>query len=250
MKLQVYENAEQLSKSVANWFIQTVKNTLQKQPRCCIALAGGNTPKQLYSLLAQPMYQSQIDWSKIHVFWGDERFVPFHDERNNAKMAFDTLLNKVPIPKNQIHIMQTEGISAQQSAANYEAVLHSYFSDHNSATFDLFLLGMGDDGHALSLFPGKTEVIFEKNKWCASLWVESQNMERITLTPPVVNRSACIAFLVSGANKANALHYVLEGSYEPEKFPSQVIQPESGELFWFVDKEAAAQLSSVNNKSL
>jgi len=154
-------------------------------------------------------------------------------------MAFDTLLNFVPIPKEQIHIMDTT-IPAEESAKLYEEILKKYFP--GDTTFNLVLLGMGDDGHTLSLFPGKTEVIHETKKWCTSLWLQAQNMYRITLTAPVVNNASCVAFLVSGKGKASALHEVLKGAYNPDEFPSQIINPSKGELHWFVDDEAASAL--------
>ena len=199
------------------------------------------------------------------MFWGDERFVPFNDSRNNAKMGFDNLLNHVPVPKEQIHVMQTENITPEKSAKAYEEILKKYFPEATNyklrtvselqttnyklqtgnrelKTFDLVLLGMGDDGHTLSLFPGKTDVIHETKKWCTSLWLESQNMYRITLTHPVVNNAAAIAFLVTGNAKAKALYEVLKGNYDPDLYPSQIIKPVNGELHWFADEAAAAEL--------
>ena len=164
-------------------------------------------------------------------------------------MAFDTLLNYVPVVKEQIHVMQTDNISPNDSAKAYETILKEYFPsvdgqrstvDSVSTTFDLVLLGMGDDGHTLSLFPGKTEVIHETEKLCTSLWLESQDMYRVTLTHPIVNQSAAVAFLVTGSNKVNALHEVLEGEYNPDLYPSQVIKPLNGKLHWFLDEAAAA----------
>lgn len=184
-------------------------------------------------------YRDKVEWSKLHIFFGDERFVPFNDERNNAKMAFDTLLNLVPVPKEQIHIIPTEGLSPEESAAAYQKILRQYFTEA-SATFDSIILGMGDDGHTLSLFPGKTEIIHETVKWCTSLWLEEQDMYRVTLTHPIANRASAVIFLAAGSKKAVALREVLQGVYNPSKYPSQIIKPVSGELHWFAD-EAACQ---------
>lgn len=242
MQLHIYKTAEELSKSVAKWIADRIADTLKKKDRFTIALSGGNTPKQLHKLLAAAPYKDQIDWSKLHVFWGDERDVPFDDERNNAKMAFDTLLNYVPVPPSQIHIMRTD-IAPEQSAIEYEKILHEYFSPDNASgnTFDLVLLGMGDDGHTLSLFPG-TAVIHEEKSWVKSFFLQAQDMYRITLTKTVVNKSASIAFLATGAGKAEALKEILEGQYNPDLYPSQVIKPSTGELHWFVDAAAASLL--------
>jgi 6-phosphogluconolactonase len=232
---------ENFSQTVAGWMVSLIQSTLEKKDRFLLVLSGGNTPKALHGLLAHSPYREKIAWEKIHIFWGDERAVPFTDERNNAKMAFDTLLNLVPVPKNQIHIMQT-GLPPEHAATAYEEILRTYFPDDGSPTFDLVLLGMGDDGHTLSLFPG-TEAVHEENRWTIAYYLLSQQMFRITLTRPVVNRSQHIAFLSSGAGKAHALKEVLQGKENPDLYPAQTIKPVHGELHWFVDEAAAAQLS-------
>src|SRR3954452_25004556 len=266
MELHIFKDTNELSKTVADWMVDHINKTLEQQDRFTLVLSGGNTPKKLHELLSSESYKNKVDWSKVHIFWGDERFVPFNDERNNAKMGFDTLLNHVPVPKEQIHVMQTENITPENSANAYEEIAKKYFPEVTSyglrasskdsqtgnrqpatgnsklKTFDLVFLGMGDDGHTLSLFPGKTKVIHETKKWCTSLWLESQNMYRITLTPPVVNNASVVAFLVTGKNKAKALYQVLKGDYNPDLYPSQIIKPLNDELHWFVDEEAAAEL--------
>ncbi|CAN5311595.1 6-phosphogluconolactonase [soil metagenome] len=240
--MHISPNTNELSKEVADWMVEYINKTLQKQDRFTLVLSGGSTPKKLHEMLASDAYKNKIDWSKIHFFWGDDRFVPFNDERNNAKMAFDTLLNHVPVVKEHIHVMQTENILPEDSAKAYEKILLEYFPEVQNSqltTFDLVILGMGEDGHTLSLFPGKTAVIHETEKLCTSLWLEAQDMYRVTLTHPIVNQSAAVAFLVTGSNKVKALHQVLKGIYNPDLYPSQIIKPK-GELHWFLD-EAAAQ---------
>src|ERR1700730_18537491 len=152
MQLHVYKDAEELSHEVAGWIAGCIADTLKEKDRFSIALSGGSTPQRLHKILSASPYREQIDWSKLHIFWGDERAVPFEDSRNNAKMAYDTLLNFVPVPPAQIHVMRTD-IDPEASAAAYEKILHQYF-DNTPFSFDLVLLGMGDDGHTLSLFPG------------------------------------------------------------------------------------------------
>src|SRR6266536_5781714 len=227
MKLHIFKNTEELSKAVADWMIDLISRTLQQKDRFTLVLSGGNTPKKLHELLSSYNYKNKIDWSKLHIFWGDERFVPFNDDRNNAKMAFDTLLNHVPVPKSQIHIMRTD-IHAETSAKEYENILKDHFPraaasfelraaskeqttdsrlnthDLLLTTFDLILLGLGDNAHTLSLFPGE-EVIHEKKDWVKAVFVKEVNMQRITLTAPVVKLSKSIAFLVSGLVKADAV---------------------------------------------
>jgi 6-phosphogluconolactonase len=252
MQLHITKDLTELSTQAADFIVEHIKDTLQKQPRFTLALSGGSTPKALHDLLASNEYKNKINWSKVHIFWGDERFVPFDDERNNAKMAFDTLLNKVPVLKEHIHIMQTENISPEESAQAYEKVLREYFplvhiipnddvpDNTPHTTFDLIILGMGDDGHTLSLFPGKP-VIHETDKWATAFYLDAQAMYRVTLTHPVANHSACVMFLVNGIGKAKALHQVLEGPYNPDVYPSQIIKPK-GELHWFMDEAAASGL--------
>jgi 6-phosphogluconolactonase len=239
MELHVYKDPDELSHAVAKWVADSIAATLKQQDRFTIAFSGGSTPKALHMILAAPPYKEQIDWSKIHVFWGDERDVPFEDDRNNAKMAYDTLLDQVPVPASQIHIMRTD-ISPEDSAAAYEKILHTYF-DKTPFSFDLVLLGMGDDGHTLSLFPG-TAAVHEEKAWTIAYYLKAQDMYRITLTKTIVNRAARVAFLTTGTGKAPALKEVLHGAYNPDLYPSQEIKPIKGELFWFVDAAAASEL--------
>ncbi|HXB96350.1 MAG TPA: 6-phosphogluconolactonase [Puia sp.] len=266
MQLHIYKDAGELSQAVAQWITDMIGETLRSRDRFTIALSGGSTPELLHRILAGAPFKEQIDWSKLHIFWGDERAVPFEDSRNNAKMAYDTLLNFVPVPASQIHVMRTD-IPPEQSAAEYEKILHQYFdavpgggaADPGTGTiapggasaepaggllpnsFDLVLLGMGDDGHTLSLFPG-TAVVHEDKRWATAFFLKAQDMYRITLTKSIVNRAARVAFLTTGTKKAHALREVLQGDYNPDLYPSQEIKPLDGELHWFVDEAAAAQL--------
>ncbi|PWT75281.1 MAG: 6-phosphogluconolactonase [Bacteroidetes bacterium] len=243
-RLKVFANSDELSKAAAQWIASDIASTLAERDRYTIALSGGSTPKKLHELLAGAPFKDSIAWNKMHVFWGDERAVPFEDDRNNAKMAYDTLLDHVPIPPSQIHIMRTD-IAPEQSAIEYEKILHRYFPSLESKSdfsFDLVILGMGDDGHTLSLFPG-TKAVHEEKSWAIAFYLQAQNMFRITLTKTIVNRSSCILFLATGSNKAHALKEVLEGNYNPDKYPSQVIRPVDGKVFWFVDEPAAEGLS-------
>src|SRR5580704_5659121 len=237
MELHILDDGSQFNKTVADWIVKYIGDTLKKQDRFTLVLSGGNTPKALYSLLASAPYREKVDWEKLHFFWGDERAVPFDDDRNNAKMAYDNLLNAVPVQVSQIHVMRTD-IPPEKSALEYEKILHHYFPhtsyDSKKTSFDLVLLGMGDDGHTLSLFPG-TEIIHEENAWTKAYFLEAQDMYRISLTKIIVNKSVRIAFLTTGSGKAKALKEVLEGEYNPDLYPSQVIEAINGELHWFTD---------------
>jgi len=239
MHLHIHQTPDEVSKALAEWITASIETTLQKQDRFTWVVTGGNSPKQLYELLAASPYRERIDWSKLHIFWGDERAVPFTDSRNNAKMTFEHLLDKVPVVREQVHIMDT-ALSPEESAKAYEATLHRYFKNEGPS-FDLVLNGMGDDGHTLSLFP-HTPVVHEQKAWVTSFYLDAQQMYRITLTAPIVNRASKVAFLTFGANKSNALFEVLKGAANVDLYPSQVIQPASGELHWFVDEAAASKL--------
>jgi 6-phosphogluconolactonase len=239
MQLHIYKDPSAISHALAEWITSDIETVLKTANRYTWVLTGGNSPKQLYELLAKPPFRDRIDWSKLHIFWGDERAVPFTDNRNNAKMTYEHLLSQVPVVPAQVHVMRTD-IAPEQSAVEYEKMLHTYFTG-TAPTFDLVLTGMGDDGHTLSLFP-HTPVIHEKAAWVKAFFLEPQEMFRITLTAPVVNRARKIAFLTFGDNKAKALTSVIKGGRNIDQYPSQIIQPLTGELHWFVDEAAASDL--------
>jgi 6-phosphogluconolactonase len=236
MHLRIFKDADQTTTALADWIMALIKKTLEAKDRFTIALSGGETPKKLYQTLATDAYREKINWSRLHIFWGDERFVPFNDDSNNAKMAFDNLLNKINIPSEQIHTIWTD-VTPEESAKQYENLLHKYF-DEKQTTFDLVLLGMGDDGHTLSLFPGN-EVLNDTTSWVSTV-ASKEKGERITLMPSVVNQSSAIAFLVTGEKKAKILQEVLES--QENNYPAQLIQPSNGELYWFVDEDEANYL--------
>jgi len=238
--IRISKNKEALSKDLADWMVNYFTEALKKQNRFTWALSGGSTPKTLYKLLASDIYKNKIDWAKIHFFWGDERFVPFEDKRNNAKMAFDELLNHVPVDKKNIYPIQTMNLQPEEAAAGYENLLKKYFTSV-MATFDLVLLGLGNDAHTLSLFPNHA-VVKENKNWVNAFYLEQQEMYRITLTAPVVNKARKIVFLVSGEDKAAAMQHVLSNKYEPDLYPAQIIDPKNGELYWFADEAAAAKI--------
>ena len=241
MQPDISKDLNELSEKAANWLVAYISEVLQKQDRFTIVLSGGNTPKKLYELLASDQFKNKIDWSKLHFFWGDERHVPFEDERNNAKMAYDILFANLPVKKEQIHIMRTD-MEPEAAAHAYEQLLKQYFAEEGPS-FDLVLLGMGNDGHTLSLFPGQP-TIYEKEKWVMAFYLAAQKMHRITLTAPIVNRACQVVFLVTGGDKALPLFQVLYGAHEPELYPSQLIQPYFSAPLWFIDKAAATEIES------
>ncbi len=240
MEVQIHKDPAEVSLALAEWIAAYIGKVLGVKDRFTFVMTGGSSPKQLYTLLSQPPFRDRIDWEKMHIFWGDERAVPFTDDRNNAKMTFGTLLDHVPVPKDQIHVMRTE-LEPSKAATEYEALLHQYFGA-TGGSFDLVLNGMGEDGHTLSLFPGQA-VIHEDQAWAKAYYLEPQEMYRITMTPPIVNRASRVVSLTFGPGKAHALKEVLKGARNPDLYPSQVIQPASGELHWFVDAAAASELN-------
>ncbi|MBL7697326.1 MAG: 6-phosphogluconolactonase [Chitinophagaceae bacterium] len=235
MRLHVYNSSSEMSAAAAEWIATYAEQQLKERDRFSLLLSGGNTPKELYSLLATERYRDRIDWQRVHIFFGDERFVPFEDDRNNGKMAYDHLLRIVSIPPLQYHYISTKD-DEQEAAEKYEQLLREYFRN-SSATFDLALLGMGNDAHTLSLFP-HSPAIHEENRWVVPSRAPEEPVHRITLTAPIVNLSGCVLFLVAGKSKAKALHEVLEGKLNPELYPSQLITRNHRDVHLFTDRDA------------
>ena len=239
--LQIFETAEEISKAGAEIFLKTATDSVIKNGRFTVALNGGSSPATMFKLLAQPPYKEVVPWKETFVFWSDERWVPLTDEASNAKMTFETLLNHVPVPTSHIFPMWSEE-EPEDFAKQYEEQLLKHFN-YQPLQFDLILLGMGDDGHTASLFPG-TEVLHEQTRLVSAYYLVPQSMYRITLTAPCINAAKKIMFMVYGEKKANALHEVLEGTNNVKKYPSQLIRPTDGEVIWLVDKSAASSLTT------
>jgi len=232
--------------AAAERFVGRTSAAIDASGRFVVALAGGSTPKALYELLTTPRYAPRIDWSRVHVFWGDERCVPPDDPASNYGMAREALLDHVPVLGSNVHRIRGED-PPSAAATGYEEELRRMFStpagaplEAPGACFDLVLLGMGDNGHTASLFPGLTAVR-ERERWVAGEYVPEVSMWRVTLTPPVINAAADAVFLVSGAGKAAMLQRVLEGPRQPDALPAQAIAPRAGAA-WLVDVAAAAEL--------
>jgi 6-phosphogluconolactonase len=235
----IYQDLESLSQGAADLFVTRASRAVRTHGRFVVALSGGHTPLHTYELLAQPPFREEVPWADIHVFWGDERCVPPDDPRSNARMARLALLDHVPIPSTQIHPILCAEAPAR-SAEEYEDTLRSFF-EGQQPRFDLIFLGLGENGHTASLFP-ETPALDERNRWAAEVYVPEQDLQRVTLTLPIINRGETVAFLVGGANKAAVLQEVLEGHPNLRRLPAQLIQPISGDLRWLVDQEAASSL--------
>ncbi|MFH7010917.1 6-phosphogluconolactonase [Flavobacterium sp. FlaQc-52] len=234
--IQIFNTIEEINTKAATLFVVSAQKAIQEKGKFTAVLTGGSSPAGLYKLLASPDYKSKIDWSKVYIFWGDERWVPLDDDRSNAKMSFDTLLSHVPIPQENIFPMYKEGVSPEAYAVTYEQSVKDITGPDGK--LDLILLGLGDDGHTASLFPGEA-VLHEQTKWVDAYRLESQNMHRITLTAPLINKAEQIIVVAFGEKKAPALKEVLHGDYNPTTYPMQLIQPVTGELLFLVDKSAA-----------
>jgi 6-phosphogluconolactonase len=245
-QLIILDDSSQVARAAADRFAEIARAAIDARGRFSVALAGGSTPKQAYELLASDEYKDQLDWSKVHIFFGDERLVPPDDAESNYRMVNEAVLSHVAIPLENIHRMQGVG-DAVANARLYEDELRTYFNDAEWPGFDLVLLGMGDDGHTASLFPG-SPALAEQQAWVAANWVEKFNALRITLTAPAINHAAHVIFLVTGENKADRLAEVLSGGRDAGRLPSQLINPLNGSLEWLVDKSASAHLSSRMNE--
>ncbi len=239
--IRIFEDLEALSEAAALAVIESCRQAAAERGRAVIALSGGTTPTRLYDLLARTPYTEQIDWLDLQVFWGDERCVPPEDLDSNYRQAQDALLSLVPIPSQNVHRVQSE-LDPKEAAAAYALTLKRFASPpFEWPRFDVVLLGMGEDGHTASLFPGSP---VEMDGATAAVTADYQGRpaNRVTLTPQVFNSARRVVFLAAGESKSNTLASVLNGDYRPALLPAQRIQPSDGQLIWMVDQAAASKL--------
>lgn len=234
MNITVFEDLDTLYEKAADSFVELSKKSIKKHDRFTVALSGGYSPKAIFNLLATPEYAEKIEWNKVYFFWVDERWVSLSDEKSNAKMTFETLLDKVPVNKDQIFPMYKDGIEPEDYAKEYEQAIRNVLGE--AGVFDFILLGMGDDGHTASLFPDES-VLDENEKWVDAYYLKPQEMFRITLTAPIINKAENILVLAFGENKKHALNEVLNGQYNPKLYPLQLINKKEGFQF-FTDEKA------------
>jgi 6-phosphogluconolactonase len=245
-EVRILQDGAVIAKRAAQEFVQAAAAAMKQNGVFNVALAGGSTPKALYELLAtDATLRSQVPWDKIHLFFGDERHVGPDQPDSNFRMVKEALLSKAPVEAAQVTRIKGEYPDAEQAALEYERVLREYFKLKNGENprFDLVLVGMGNEGHTLSLFPG-TKALHADGRVAVRNWVGKLYTERITLTAPAVSNAACILFMVTGADKCLALKAVLEGPYEPEQLPAQLLQPKNGKLLWLVDTTAGNMLTT------
>lgn len=243
-KIEIFPDTAAIAKRASELFIEAAKAAIADHGVFNVALSGGSTPKALNNLLAAEPLRSQINWANLKIFFGDERHAGPTDPDSNYRMTTETLLSKAPLKPAQVHRIMGEYPEAEKAALEYEQVLRTQFnlSAGQLPRFDLIFLGMGDEGHTLSLFPG-TKALHDGGRLVMHNWVGKLYTDRITCTAPVANNSAMVVFMIGGAAKAPALKAVLEGPHEPEQLPSQLIAPANGQLFFLLDTAASAMLS-------
>lgn len=241
--VDVFPNKTALIRAEAERIVAAAAEAIAERGRFALALSGGSTPRPLYELLSSPPYISRIDWSRVHLFWGDERCVPPDHPDSNYRMTREALLDRANIPSQNVHRIRGEA-EPHDAAADYERELRVFFGDRDppERTFDVVLLGMGPDGHTASIFPG-TPATTETRRWAMAVHVERPRpMWRVTLTTLVLNAAADVTFLVAGADKAARLDEVLHGESDRPVVPAQLVKPTHGALHWMLDDAAGARL--------
>jgi 6-phosphogluconolactonase len=235
LESRIFPTIADMSEAALGEILSIVNDAVAKRGRFSIALAGGHTPAKLYALWAEK-YKTETPWDRVHLFFGDERFVPEDDLLSNYRMARETLISQVPIPKENVHPMLTNFPSAEKAAEAYEVELRKYFGE--SPSFDVQLLGLGVEGHTASLFPG-SPALDEQRRWVLAVTVPAEPPQRLTLTPVVLNQGLNTFFLVAGQNKREILA-ALRGEPQdvPSKYPAGRIRPARG-VVWYLDQAAA-----------
>ncbi len=235
----IFPNLNAASRILAQEIVDLINSVITKKKSFLLALSGGNTPRTLYNLFASE-FSNKIPWEYVHLFWGDERYVPRNDIHSNFAMAYDSFISRVNIPQRNVHRIPVETDSPEKSAELYEILLKQMFSiskeknDHQS--FDLILLGMGKDGHTASLFP-KNPVLFEKRRMVCAVNApqDMKPIQRITITFPTINKADRVFFLISGAEKESILNFIFNESEKAKKlYPAAMVNPR-GKTVWFID---------------
>jgi len=241
----VKPSPEALALEAADRFRRLATDSIATAGSFFVALSGGSTPRSLYRLLAESPFRDGIEWSGVHLFWGDERFVPADNPDSNYRAAREAFVSRVPIPPGNVRPIPTEAADPEAAAAQYEDTLRRSFSLSGGETprFDLILLGLGPDAHTASLFP-ESPALDEHKHLVVATYVAKLAAWRITLTPPVLRSAHHVMFLIAGGDKAAVLRDVLEGPYDPRELPAQLAQPNEGDLTWLVDEAAASLLSA------
>lgn len=239
MKINIFKTVQELLMAVAEYFISVAQSSISSHGEFNVALSGGSSPKRLYEMLASPDFKHQVEWNKVNFFFGDERYVPADDPENNSLMVKKTLFDPLKIPSSNIFVINTL-LSPEDAAKKYISTITDHFKDQ-PIRFDLILLGLGDNSHTASLFP-YTSVLTDRSASVKAVFLEQQNVYRITMTAPLINQARHIAFIVYGSAKAEAVHHVLENGHDEKKYPARLIHPMKGDLQWYLDEAAASHL--------
>ena len=250
LDLRISHSAEQVNTATAEYITAGLEETVAKRGLARIAISGGETPKAVFQMLADPAhpYLARIPWAKTQFFWVDERCVPPDDKESNFGMTKAAMLDKVPLPAANVHRMEGE-LDPEEAASRYESEIRNVFKleGAETPTFDMVLLGLGPDGHTASLFP-HTEGLDEMSRIVMANHVPQKDVWRLTLTWPVITQGREVAFLIEGDDKAEMVHTVFAGAYDPETYPAQLIRPASGKLTLLLDEAAAAKLKNVQER--
>lgn len=249
--VRIFETAQDFYEAAAGAFVEAANGAIADRGAFRVALSGGNTPRGLYALLTTDPWRGRIDWTRVFFFFGDERHVPPDHPDSNYRMANEALLSKLSLRPHQVWPIKGECPDAAKAAAEYEQVLREQIAPaaNGIPQFDLVLLGLGPDGHTLSLFPGTKALDAPADRLAVSNWVGKFFTDRITITAQVANQARRVVFLVRGADKQLALKAVLEGPFEPFQLPAQLIQPSAAPVVWLLDGEAARLLAEPGKKT-
>lgn len=241
-KIKVLTDEIKFARAATEFIVAQAEDAILQRGYFSLVLAGGETPIKVYALLSSDAYRTRVDWSKVYLFWGDERCVPPDHKDSNYNAANLIMIRHLPIPESNIFRIQGE-LQPTEAAEAYETQLRQFFAD-KPWHFDLVLLGLGQDGHTASLFPYASALTTPSGTWVTAEYVEAVRGWRVTLTSDVFNQAETVMFLVAGSGKAERVHEVIEGEYDPERLPAQRIQPHSGNLIWLLDSDAANRLQN------
>lgn len=241
MHIAIYPDIDILSHDAAQHIVRIANESIVTYGRFTMALSGGTTPRKTFELLGSEPYSKQFNWTLVHIFWGDERCVPPESPDSNYHMAHEVFLSKIPIPAVQVHRMLANEPDRDAASQEYVEEMQRVFATDDIPSFDLIQLGMGPEGHTASLFPHQ-EALYEERRLVMPVSVPKPPPDRLTFTPPLLNAARNILFLVTGSDKADALHAVLEGPYQPDEYPAQIVRPPNGEVVWMVDTAAAQNI--------
>jgi len=243
MQIAIYPDINKISSESASYIARVAREAIAERGLFSFGLSGGSTPGKLYSLLATEPYRSQIAWDAVHLFWSDERCVAPDDPESNFHLAQETLLKTLQLRPEQIHRMPADRPNREQAAADYAEEIRRVLGGEGVPVFDLLQLGMGPEGHTASLFPHQPS-LHERERLVMPVSVPKPPPDRLTFTPPLLQAARHLLFLATGADKAEALHEVVEGAYQPDLYPAQFIAREAkGEVVWMVDSAIAQKIT-------